>query len=44
MKKVEIPDVELLKKELERVQYKSKYRSVLRSTIYMLIEIGRAHV
>ncbi|MGN1276606.1 MAG: signal peptidase I [Floccifex sp.] len=37
MKKVEIPDVELLKKELERVQYKSKYRSVLRSTIYMLI-------
>ena len=28
MKKVEIPDVELLKKELERVQYKSKYRSI----------------
>lgn len=40
MKKVEIPDVELLKKELERVQYKSKYRSVLRSTIYMLIVVA----
>ena len=28
MKKLEVPDVELLKKELYRVNYKTKYRSV----------------
>ena len=28
MKKLEVPDIELLKKELDRVNYKTKYRSV----------------
>ena len=40
MKKVEIPDVELLKKELDRVNYKTKYRSVLKSTIFMLVVVA----
>ena len=40
MKKIEIPDVELLKKELDRVNYKTKYRSVLKSTIFMLIVVA----
>ena len=34
MKKIEIPDVELLKKELDRVNYKTKYRSVLKNDFY----------
>ena len=40
MKKIEIPDVELLKKELDRVKYKTKYRSVLKSTIFMLVVVA----
>ena len=50
----EIPAIEQLEAELERVKYKKKYRSTLRSTIYALItvaavavltaKIGRAHV
>ncbi|MCI7802065.1 MAG: signal peptidase I [Floccifex porci] len=40
MKKIEIPDVELLKKELDRVNYKTKYRSVLKSTIFMLVVVA----
>lgn len=40
MKKLEVPDVELLKKELDRVNYKTKYRSVLKSTIFMLVVVA----
>ena len=40
MKKIEIPDVELLKKELDRVNYKTKSRSVLKSTIFMLVVVA----
>ena len=40
MKKIEIPDVELLKKELDRVNYKTNYRSVLKSTIFMLVVVA----
>lgn len=40
MKKLEVPDVEILKKELDRVNYKTKYRSVLKSTIFMLVVVA----
>ena len=40
MKKLEVPDIELLKKELDRVNYKTKYRSVLKSTIFMLVVVA----
>ena len=40
MKKLEVPYIELLKKELDRVNYKTKYRSVLKSTIFMLVVVA----
>lgn len=36
----EVPTTEQLGKELERVKYKSRYRTVLRSTIYTLITVA----
>ena len=36
----EIPTIEELHSELRRVRYKSRYRSVLRSTIYTLITVA----
>lgn len=36
----EIPTIEELQSELRRVRYKSRYRSVLRSTIYTLITVA----
>ncbi|MDD7282239.1 MAG: signal peptidase I [Erysipelotrichaceae bacterium] len=40
MKKIEVADVESLKKELDRVNYRSRYNTVLKSTIYMLIVVA----
>ena len=40
MQTLEVPDIELLKKELDRVNYKTKYRSVLKSTIFMLVVVA----
>ena len=40
----ELPDLDQLKAELERDNYKSRYRSVLRSTIYTLIVVAAAAV
>ena len=40
----ELPDLDQLKAELERENYKSRYRSVLRSTIYTLIVVAAAAV
>lgn len=43
-KKVEIPELQQLEAELDRVKYKSRYRSVLRSTVYTLIVVAAAAV
>lgn len=43
-KPVEIPDVELLEAELKRVKYRSRYRTVLRSTICTLVVVAAAAV
>lgn len=43
-KKVEIPELEQLEAELDRVKYKSRYHSVLRSTIYTLVVVAAAAV
>ncbi len=40
----EIPDVDLLEKELSREKYRKRYRKVLRSTIYTLITVAAAAV
>lgn len=40
----EIPAIEQLEAELERVKYKKKYRSTLRSTIYALITVAAVAV
>lgn len=39
-KPVEIPDVELLEAELNRIKYRSRYRTVLRSTICTLVVVA----
>lgn len=39
-KQVEIPDVQELEAELKRVKYRSRYHSVLRSTIYTLVVVA----
>lgn len=39
-----LPDLDQLKAELDRENYKSRYRSVLRSTIYTLIVVAAAAV
>lgn len=39
-KKIQMPSAEQLEAELKRVRYKSRYRSVLRSTIYTLITVA----
>ncbi|MDY2936757.1 MAG: signal peptidase I [Fusicatenibacter sp.] len=36
----ELPSIEMLQAELKRVQHKSRYRSTLRSTIYILITVA----
>ena len=36
----DFPTVEQLTAELERVKYKTRYKSVLRSTVYMLIVVA----
>lgn len=38
--KKEVPDIGLLKAELKREQYKSRYASVLRSTVYTLVVVA----
>lgn len=40
----EMPEVEQLENEIKRVKYKSRFRSVLRSTIYSLIVVAAAAV
>ncbi len=37
---VEVPTLEQIEAELDRVKYKSRYRSVLRSTVYTLIVVA----
>lgn len=39
-RKIEIPDVAQLEKELKRVKYREEYRRTLRSTIYILIVVA----
>lgn len=39
-KSMERPSVEQLEAEIERVKYKSRYRAVMRSTIYTLITVA----
>lgn len=41
---VDYPSVEQLEAELKRVKYRSRYRAVLRSTLYMLIVVGAVAV
>lgn len=41
---VQIPELELLEKELSRVNYKKRYNSVLRSTVYALITVAAVAV
>lgn len=43
-KKVEIPELQQLEEELDRVKYRSRYRSVLRSTICTLVVVAAAAV
>jgi signal peptidase I len=43
-KNVERPSVEVLEAELKRVRYKSRYQSVLRSTVYTLITVAAVAV
>jgi len=43
-KTYEIPTAEQLEAELKRVKYKSRYRSVLRSTVYTLITVAAVAV
>lgn len=38
-KKVEIPDLDVIESELQRVKYKERYRSALRGTIYTLVVV-----
>ena len=41
---VDYPSVEQLAAELKRVKYRSRYRAVLRSTLYMLIVVAAVAV
>ena len=41
---VDYPNVEQLEAELKRVKYRSRYRAVLRSTLYMLIVVAAVAV
>lgn len=41
---VDYPSVEQLETELKRVKYRSRYRAVLRSTLYMLIVVAAVAV
>ncbi len=43
-KNLEIPPVEQLEAELHRVQYRSRYRAVMRSTVYTLIVVAAVAV
>lgn len=43
-KLVEIPDVELLEAELKRIKYRSRFRTVLRSTICTLVVVAAVAV
>lgn len=42
--KVELPELESLKTELDRVRYRSHYHAILRSTTYILIVVAAAAV
>lgn len=42
--KKEVPSVDELRLELKRVRYKSRYRAVLRSTVYTLITVAAVAV
>ena len=39
-KQIEMPSQELLEVEIQRVRYRKRYNSVLRSTIYTLIVVA----
>jgi len=39
-----MPSTELLREELKRVQYQSRYKALLRSTLYFLIIIAAVAV
>ena len=39
-RKIEIPDVAQLEKELKRVKYREEYKRTLRSTVYILIVVA----
>lgn len=43
-KKLENPGAESLRRELHRVQYNKRYRSVIRSTVYALLTVAAAAV
>lgn len=43
-KTIEMPELELLEAELRRVKYKSRYHSLLRSTVYTLIVVAAVAV
>lgn len=43
-KKLEIPPQEVLASEIRRLQYKARYRSVLKSTVYTLIVVAAVAV
>ena len=43
-KPIELPDIEELRQELHRVKYKKRYRSVLKSTVYILIVVAACAV
>lgn len=43
-KKREIPELSQLKNELNRVKYKKRYKSVVLSTVYMLLAVAAAAV
>ena len=43
-KKLENPGVSQLQKELDRVQYNKRYRSVIRSTVYVLLTVAAVAV
>lgn len=43
-RELELPEVEEIRAELERVTYRSRYRAVLRSTVYALVVVAAAAV
>lgn len=43
-KSMEIPSAEVLEEELNRTKYRSRYRTVMKSTIYTLITVAAAAV